>query len=220
MSTSKDTPRPPATAEFGHVRPDGPPHDYAVEGTAAIRKVSVGAYDNNVYIIRCTETNEALVIDGAADPDRIVHAVGNARVVGIAQTHGHPDHVGALRSLVQSWDIPVYANEGDAYRVPVAAMSDGDELTVGSLTVRALHTPGHTPGSLSFVCGSTLFSGDTLFPGGPGATQGAERFAEVMASLDRLFALDDATRICPGHGLDSTIGRERPHVEIWRGRGW
>jgi glyoxylase-like metal-dependent hydrolase (beta-lactamase superfamily II) len=84
-----------------------------------------------------------------------------------------------------------------------------------------MHTPGHTPGSISLVAGPFLFSGDTLFPAGPGATDGnAARFTQVMQSVDRLFELPDHTRICPGHGLDSTIGRERPYVETWRARGW
>jgi glyoxylase-like metal-dependent hydrolase (beta-lactamase superfamily II) len=220
MSDSQETPRPPQTAEFGYVTADGPAHDYPIEGTAAIRKISVGAFDNNVYVIRCTETGEALVIDGAADPARITDAVGDATVVGIAQTHAHHDHIAALRELADTWRCPVYAHDDDRYPVEHVSTRDGDEIAVGSLVVRVLHTPGHTPGSLSFLCGSTLFSGDTLFPGGPGATQDPDRFAEIMGSLSRLFALDDATRVCPGHGLDTTIGRERPHVETWRARGW
>ena len=83
-----------------------------------------------------------------------------------------------------------------------------------------MHTPGHTPGSTSFRAGPFLFSGDTLFPAGPGGTDGSAQFSQVMQSLDRLFGLPDETRICPGHGLDSTLGRERPHVETWRARGW
>lgn len=190
-------------------------------GPLHVRKVSVGDFDNNVYLLRCAETGDVLVIDGAADADRLIAEVGDARVVGIVQTHGHWDHVQALPALVDAWRCPVYAHAGDDYPVPVAAVTDGARIRVGEHTVEILYTPGHTPGSVCVLAGDHLFSGDTLFPGGPGNTDGdAVRFAQVMASLERLFALPDATTVSPGHGLDTTIGRERPDVEAWRARGW
>jgi len=94
-------------------------------------------------------------------------------------------------------------------------------VAVGDMQVRAIHTPGHTPGSTCFVVPGFLFSGDALFPGGPGKTESTADFHQAMTSLDRLFGeLGDEMRICPGHGVDSTIGRERAHVEVWRARGW
>jgi len=217
----EETPRPPETSEFGHVVTGGPAHEYPpVEGAPAVTKFSVGLFDNNVYVL--SDGDEAIIIDGADDPDRILDQVNGMRVVAILQTHDHGDHVQALPALVRELGAPVRANPEDRWPVPTEAIRDGDMVTVGGFAVRALHTPGHTPGSTCYVAGPFLFSGDTLFPGGPGNTHGdAKRFVRIMESLDRLFEeLPDDTRICPGHGIDSTIGRERPFVESWRERGW
>lgn len=222
MSTAQETPRPPETAEFGHVVAGGSWHDYPLDGCAAVRKLSVGSFDNNVYVVRCSTTNEALIVDAAAEAGRIIDAVEGATVVAIAQTHEHPDHVQALREIAGTFGCPVYAHPDDHYEVETTPALDGMTIAVGGLTVEVLHTPGHTPGSISLRCNGTLFSGDALFPGGPGNTWGDPgRFATAIASVDRLMdVLPDATRIAPGHGLDSTIGRERPFVETWRARGW
>jgi glyoxylase-like metal-dependent hydrolase (beta-lactamase superfamily II) len=219
--TSQETPRPPETAEFGHVVPGGPAHEYPpADGAPRVTKVSVGPYDNNVYVV--SDGGEALIVDGAAEPDRILEQVKGLRVVAVVQTHDHPDHVQALPALVEALACRVRAHPEDHWPVPIEPLADGTTLSVGGLEVRAVHTPGHTPGSTCYVAGRFLFSGDTLFPGGPGYTDGdPERFGRVMDSLDGLFAtLPDETRICPGHGLDSTIGRERRYLSVWRARGW
>jgi glyoxylase-like metal-dependent hydrolase (beta-lactamase superfamily II) len=219
MDEAQATPRPPETAEFGLVTVGGPVHDYPPEGLLRIRKVAVGPYENDVYAL--ISGGEALIVDGADEPDRIVDLVDGLTVKGIVQTHNHTDHVQALAALVESLGVPVYAHADDPPPVAFTEIGEGDALTVGDVTVRALHTPGHTPGSVCYMAGSSLFSGDTLFPAGPGKTADAGRFAEIMATLDRLFAeLPDGTRVCPGHGIDTTIGRERPYVETWRARGW
>jgi glyoxylase-like metal-dependent hydrolase (beta-lactamase superfamily II) len=218
-----ETPHPPATAEFGFVTPGGETHVYARDDGMEVKKFSVGPFDNNVYVVRCEQTNRALIVDGPTDAERILKEVAGMEVVAIVETHGHPDHVQALPSLVEALDVPVYAHNGDAARMPVATkpLREGQTVVVGAIEVAVMHTPGHTPGSLCFVARDHLFSGDTLFPGGPGGTDGqAARFREIMRHLDRLFELPDTTRISPGHGLDSTIGRERPYVETWRARGW
>jgi len=216
------TPRPPETSEFGVVTVGGPVHDYPADpadGSLHVRKVAVGAYENNVYAL--IASGEALIVDGAAEPDRILALVEGLGVTGIAQTHNHFDHVAALPALVEALGAPVYAHPDDPPSVPFTAIGEGDLLKVADVPVNALHTPGHTPGSLCYASGGFLFSGDTLFPAGPGKTGDPERFAEIMGSLDRLFAeFPDGTRVCPGHGIDTTLGRERPHVETWRSRGW
>jgi glyoxylase-like metal-dependent hydrolase (beta-lactamase superfamily II) len=214
-----ETPHPPETAEFGHVTPGGETHRYEPADGFTVKKLSVGPYDNNVYILE--SHGEALLVDGANDADRLLSELDGLNVKAIGQTHGHFDHVQALERLVAELGVPVYAHGGDRMPVRTEHLGEGDTIEVGRVSVRAMHTPGHTPGSVSFVAPPFLFSGDTLFPAGPGNTEGdATRFAQVMTSLGRLFALPDETRICPGHGLDSFIGRERPYVEAWRRRGW
>ena len=219
MDDGSATPRPPETSEFGVVTVGGPVHDYPADGSLRVRKVAVGSYENDVYAL--IAGGEALIVDGADEPDRILSLVEGQNVTGIVQTHNHFDHVAALPALVEALDVPVYAHPDDPPPVPFTAIGEADVLTVGGVTVRALHTPGHTPGSVCYASEGFLFSGDTLFPAGPGKTGDPERFAEIMASLDRLFAdLPDETRVCPGHGIDTTLGRERPYVETWRSRGW
>ena len=218
-----ETPHPPSTAEFGHVTPGGATHAYPASDGMEVKKFSVGPFDNNVYVVRSLGTDDALIVDGAADPERILREVSGLTVVGIVETHGHADHVQALPDLVSALGAPVYAHSGDASKMPVATqpLRDGQTMVVGDVEIAVFHTPGHTPGSLSFRARSFLFSGDALFPGGPGNTNGKKaQFQDAMRSVDRLFELPDDTRICPGHGLDSTIGRERPYVETWRARGW
>jgi len=220
---AEETPHPPETAEFGFVTPGGPTHEYPVAGGLLVKKFSVGPFDNNVYVVRSDGTDDALIVDGASDAERILREVEGLRILGIVETHGHADHVQALPDLVSALDVPVYAHQGDAARMPVETkqLRDGQTIVVGNAEINVVHTPGHTPGSVSLFAGPFLFSGDALFPAGPGGTDGnAARFRQAMQSVDRLFQLPDGTRICPGHGVDSTIGRERPYVETWRARGW
>lgn len=223
MSSSQETPHPPQTPEYAYVTPGGATHAYQRDDCMAVKKFSVGPFDNNVYIIHCTGQNKALIVDGASDPERILREVAGMEVVGIVETHGHPDHVQALPGLVKALSAPVYAHNGDASKMPVPTkpLRGGETLKVGEIDVDVIHTPGHTPGGLCFVSRGHLFSGDTLFPGGPGNTNNKRaQFEEIMRSLDKLFELPDETLVSPGHGLDTTIGRERPYVETWRARGW
>ena len=216
-----ETPHPPATSEFGVVTPAGPTHDYGDAAGLHVKKFSVGPYDNNVYVI--SSNGVALIVDGANDAERILHEVEGVKVKAIIQTHCHFDHIQALERLASELAVPVFAHPSEAQELPVRAedLGEGDTIRIGDATVRVVHTPGHTPGSLCFLSEPFLFSGDTLFPGGPGNTDADPmRFAQVMTSLGRLFTLPDETRVCPGHGLDTFIGRERPYVEIWRARGW
>jgi glyoxylase-like metal-dependent hydrolase (beta-lactamase superfamily II) len=214
---SGETPHPPATAEFGAVVQGGPPHRYPPHGDVLVTKFSVGPFDNNVYVV--ASKGEAIIVDGAAEPDRILAECQGLAVRAIVQTHNHPDHTAALASLVSALGVPVLAHPGDPMPVATEPAEEG-RIQVGESAVQAIYTPGHTPGSTCYLIGPFLFSGDTLFPGGPGNTGGAGQFTEIMRSLDRLFRLPDDTRILPGHGRDTTIGRERPFVEAWRARGW
>jgi glyoxylase-like metal-dependent hydrolase (beta-lactamase superfamily II) len=224
--SEQETPHPPQTAEFAHVTPGGPAHVYPeVLDGVRVTKFSVGAYDNNVYVI--ASDGEAIVIDGAAEPERILAETDGLRVVEIVETHGHFDHVQALPELIERLGAPVLAHPGDTWPVPTQPIAGGETRTAGRAVLGVLHTPGHTPGSTTYaLLGSDgtpvqLFTGDTLFPGGPGNTRSdAGSFDQVMQSVEVLFEFGDDVVVSPGHGLDTTLGRERPYVEVWRRRGW
>lgn len=188
-----------------------------------VRKIEVGEMENNVYVLECPETHEALLIDGCFETDRIIAGCEGADVVAIVQTHGHFDHVQALAELKERLSVPVYAHPSEEYPVPIdKALSDGDVITYGNREARVFHTPGHTPGGICLLTGKHLISGDTLFPGGPGNTwEDAEAFATIIESIrSKLFTLPDDTAVYPGHGKDTTIGTEKPHLEEWIDRGW
>ena len=188
-----------------------------------VRKREVGDMENNTYVLECPETHNSLVIDACWEPDRIVELADGTTPVAIVQTHGHFDHVQALADLVERLGIPVWAHPGDDYPVPIdRRLADGDVLDFGNRQAKVIHTPGHTPGGVCLLAGRHLISGDTLFPGGPGNTRGdPDHFAEVIDSVEnRLFTLPDETAVYPGHGLDTTIGAERPHLQVWKDRGW
>ncbi len=211
-----------------HVEPDGDWVDHR-DGPVSIRKVSVEAMDNNVYVVQCVASGRSLVVDAAARPDRIVEAIGDSRPVAVVQTHGHWDHVRAWDGLREAADLEIWGHHGDQALFPRPvdrALSHGDVIEVGEIAVEVLHVPGHTPGSLLYLVhgdeGDHLLSGDTLFPGGPGRTGSKADFAQVMDGLEeQVFdRLDDRARVHPGHGDSTTIGAERPALPEWRARGW
>lgn len=212
----------------GHVEPGGAAisRTVDVDGTPVeIRKFSVGPMDNNVYLVRDTGSDQVLIIDAANDAERILSEVEGLDVVGIFTTHGHGDHWQALAPVADATGAPVWLHPGDADMVPRdadRAAEDGEAIAVGGAALRMLHTPGHTPGSTCLLLGSHLFTGDTLFPGGPGNTFGdPAAFAQIMDSLkSKLFELPDETWVYPGHGDDTTLGTERPSLPEWRERGW
>ena len=213
----------------GHVEPGGGTISRSIDvdgATVEIRKLSVGPMDNNVYLLIDEGSRETVLIDAANDAARIAQEIDGLRIVAIVTTHGHGDHWQALAEVADRTGAPTWLHPADANMVPRAAdidAGDGDTVHFGAATARLIHAPGHTPGSVSVLLGDThLFTGDTLFPGGPGNTFGnAEAFAQIMQSLrERLFVLPDETWVYPGHGDDTTLGRERPHLDEWQERGW
>jgi glyoxylase-like metal-dependent hydrolase (beta-lactamase superfamily II) len=216
------------TSYSGHVEPGRPAISRTVDVDGAgveIRKLSVSEMDNNVYLLRDVATDEALLIDAADDAARITAELDGVTVVGIVTTHGHWDHWRALDAVREATGAPAYVHPADAGMVEATTdrdLVDGTELAFGRVSVRLLHTPGHTQGSTCVLLGDAhLFSGDTLFPGGPGRTTTPDEFAQVMDSLERrLFTLPDETWVYPGHGDDTTLGAERPSIPEWRERGW
>ena len=193
--------------------------------TVRIDKLVVGPFENNVFIVRCKATGEAAIIDAANEHERLVPIARATGVRRVLTTHGHWDHIQAV-TAIRDAGIDVGIAPADAAMLPSYdfLMPDDEVLTIGELRLRTIHNPGHTPGSTSFrlVGHPVLFSGDTLFPGGPGNTQTPEGdFPMIIESIDhRLFTLPADLLVFPGHGLDTTIGDERPHLDEWVQRGW
>ncbi len=188
-----------------------------------VRKIEVGRMENNSYVLECPATHEALLVDACFEADRLIAESEGARIIGVLQTHGHMDHVQALVELKDKLGVPVYAHPGDRYPGAIdRELADGDIVSFGEREARVIHTPGHTPGGSCFLAGRHLFSGDTLFPGGPGNTRGNRAaFEQIIESIrDKLFVLPDDTVVYPGHGADTTIGAEKPHLQEWIERGW
>ncbi len=189
-----------------------------------ITRVVVGPMDNNVFVARCRETGEALLVDAANEAERLLELCRELGVTKVVETHTHWDHIQAVPDVREAgYPVGVTAEDApelDGYDFLIA---DEDVLEVGQLRLTALHTPGHTPGSVCFRIGGSpvLFSGDTLFPGGPGATKfpGGD-FPTIIESVKRLFTLPPETIVMPGHGADTTIGTEQPHLQEWIDRGW
>lgn len=197
----------------------------------SIRKVSVGPMDNNAYLLRCAVTGEQLLIDAANDAETLLDLAGEPGLATVVTTHQHWDHVQALETVAARTGAATVATAEDAPAIPVRTshlVDDGDEITVGRVSLRIITLAGHTPGSLAVLYSPEdgtghLFTGDSLFPGGPGNTQGdGERFTSLMDDLERkVFGpLPDETWVYPGHGRDTTLGAERPSVPEWRARGW
>ena len=200
------------------------------DGRLEIHKVVVGPYANNVFVLRCRTTGESVLIDAANEHERLLELCQRLGVRRVLETHGHWDHIGAVPAMreagyevaVTALDAPMLKDVG--YDVFI---DDAEIIEVGKLRLQAIHNPGHTPGSISFLIEGSpvLFSGDTLFPGGPGNTSNTgntgDDFATIIDSLDnRLFTLPANTVVMPGHGMDTTIGNERPHLAEWVERGW
>jgi len=212
-----------------HVEPGGPVREVH-DGPLTVRRRSVSAMDNAVHVLVCERTRTGLVIDAADEAPAIRSMLGGVTPLAVVQTHGHWDHVRAWADLAADPGLEVWGHRGDLDLYPAdpdRLLEDGDRLRVGDLEVEVIHVPGHTDGSLVLaVAGARvtwLLTGDTLFPGGPGATGGdADRHARIMDGIEqRLFArFDDATRVLPGHGDATTLGVERPRLAEWRARGW
>jgi len=195
------------------------------DSSVRVDKLIVGPYENNVFVVRCRRSGDAVLIDAANEHDLLLEVSRATGVRRVLTTHGHWDHIQAVTALRDA-GIEVGIAEADAEMLPAYDfVIPGDEVyEIGDLRMRSVHTPGHTPGSTSFVLEGTplLFTGDTLFPGGPGhtRTEGAS-FEQIIASIDRgLFTLPAETLVLPGHGLDTTIGAERPQLDAWVERGW
>jgi len=193
------------------------------EGRLRLVKLGpLGPFANNTYLVQDRELGDTLLIDAPQDGDQALDALAGGRVTQIVVTHRHPDHWVSIDALKSATRAPVACHEAD--REPYAdkvdrAVADGEELIVGELRVRVIHTPGHTPGSVCLVVGNHLISGDTLFPGGPGRTTKPPDLQEEIRSITaRLLVLPDETLLHPGHGDDGTIGWSKREYAVFASR--
>lgn len=197
------------------------------DGRLEIHRVIVGPYENNVFVLRCRQTGEAVLIDAANEHEQLLDLCRRLGVRRVLETHGHWDHIQAVPAMREAgYEVAIAA--ADAPRLKDVGydvfIDDAEVIEVGKLRLEVIHNPGHTEGSVSFkvVDAPLLFSGDTLFPGGPGNTSldGGD-FDAIIKSLETsLFTLPGETIVMPGHGVDTTIARERPHLGAWIARGW
>lgn len=213
----------------GDVRVGGPSDTREINGVT-VTKIAVGPYENNSYLLRDTGTGRALLIDAAAEPERLLEMIGDTPVERIVTTHQHPDHWQALDQVRAATGAVTVAHPLDAPGIPVATdelVDDGETVRFGDVSLSVIHLVGHTPGSIALVYAGAaqphLFTGDCLFPGGVGNTQkDPKRFTSLYNGVvEKIFdRLPDATWVYPGHGKDTTLGAERPHLSQWRQRGW
>ncbi|WP_328344939.1 MBL fold metallo-hydrolase [Micromonospora sp. NBC_00421] len=212
----------------GDVTHGGPPAVRELD-RLTVTKLSVGPMDNNAYLLRCHDTGAQVLIDAANEAPRLLDLIGDAGLASVVTTHRHMDHWVALEEVVAKTGARALVHTDDAEGLPIAAetLTEGDTVAVGDQTLEVIHVKGHTPGSVALLyrdpAGTPhLFTGDSLFPGGPGGTTTPEAFAQVMDDLEaKVFGrLPDETWFYPGHGKDSTLGAERPSLPQWRLRGW
>jgi glyoxylase-like metal-dependent hydrolase (beta-lactamase superfamily II) len=196
------------------------------DSLAEVHKVVVGPMDNNVYVVRCRQTGDAVLVDAANEHEQLLELCRTLGVRQVVETHGHWDHIQAVPAVREA-GYSVGVTAADASMLPSydTLIEDDSVIEIGALRIRTIATPGHTPGSICFAIEGTpiLLSGDTLFPGGAGNTkfEGGD-FPTIIDSIDRrLFKTFDAdTIVLPGHGDRTTIGTERPHLQEWVDRGW
>lgn len=214
----------------GNVTQGGPP-DVRELTDVTITKIEVGDFGNNAYLLRCRETGDGLLIDAAAEPDRLIELIGDTPISKIVTTHRHQDHWMALEEVAKSTGAETIAHPLDAPELPVPVartVEHGDRVALGVVSLEVIHLRGHTPGSIAILydgggAEKHLFTGDSLFPGGVGNTQqDPARFEQLFTDVvERLFdRLPDETWVYPGHGKDTTLGAERPALPEWKARGW
>jgi len=217
---------------LNHVTPGGPPLSVPLSSTVTMIKISVGPMDNNAYLLR-GRTGSAL-IDAAADPDRLLQLIGDQPPQVIVTTHRHQDHWQALSDVAEATGAQLICGRPDLDAIATGAwvegltgVWDGDVVALGEESLAVIGLVGHTPGSITLAYRGEdgvdhLFTGDSLFPGGPGKTRNRDDFDSLMDDLEaKIFAgYDDATVVHPGHGDDTTLGDERPQLGAWRARGW
>jgi glyoxylase-like metal-dependent hydrolase (beta-lactamase superfamily II) len=218
--------------KMGHVEPGGAPLVVRLSSTVTMIKVSVGPVDNNAYLLQ-SNTGASLLIDAANDDDRLLKIISDQPLQTIVTTHRHADHWQALPSVAARTGAQLICGQPDLEAIAdgtgvegLVGVWDGDHIELGAERLEIIGLVGHTPGSITLAYPGAgamhLFTGDSLFPGGPGKTNATDDFTSLMNDLEsKMFdRFDDATVVHPGHGDDTTLGTERPHLAEWRKRGW
>jgi hydroxyacylglutathione hydrolase len=191
----------------------------SARGRVKLTKLVVGPYGTNCYVLTCPISRESIIVDPAAEGERILQEVEDTNVKYILLTHAHLDHVGALAEVREATGAPLGIHPADARRFGVEAdfdLADGDVLEWGGCQLRVVHIPGHTPGSVCLILDERVLVGDTIFPGGPGHSASPEAFEQILATLrEMVFTWPDETELYPGHGAATTVGQERPAFEAF-----
>ena len=189
------------------------------DSSMTIHKLKCGPYDNNAYLVVCPQTNQSIIIDTPPDPGKLIDAARATDVKSILITHNHFDHIEGFDEVTSAIGAPVGIGESDAGALPKAAdffLKDGEEVTAGTVSLRAISTPGHTSGSTCLTVGRHLFSGDTLFPGGPGKSRSPEALKQIIGSItSHLFLLGDDVTIYPGHGDDGDLKTAKEEYRVF-----
>jgi hydroxyacylglutathione hydrolase len=187
-----------------------------------VDKLTLGPFGTNSYIITCRLTRESVVVDAPGEGGQIIKGLKGTHPRFILITHTHMDHLGALAELTSALGIPVAVHPLDAKGLPFRPeilLADGQTVSFGKIELRVLHTPGHTPGSVCFLMGRYLISGDTLFPGGPGKTRSPADLRQIIQSLkDKIFPLPDDTHVYPGHGDSTILRKEKEEFALFSAR--
>ena len=192
------------------------------DGEVRVYKTTCGPFDNNSYLLVCPQTNESIIIDAPMGPGEVLAEAEGTQVKAILITHNHQDHLAGLQEMTEATGAPVLCHAEDASTLPVepsSLVNDGDTITAGTIELKVMHTPGHTPGSVCYLVGKHLFCGDTLFPGGPGRSRTPENLQQIIGNItEKLFVLPDDTDLLPGHGVESTLGASKEEYRVFAGK--
>ncbi len=191
----------------------------AEDDNLRIEHFVLGSYGNNFYLLVCKRSRESVLVDAPAEAEKILDMLSDTTPRYILMTHNHMDHTGALTEVAKRTGLPIAAHSLDAAKIPVPVsmmLKDKDTVSFGEVSLKVLHTPGHTPGSICFLTSKFLVSGDTLFSGGPGKTGSPEALQQLLHSIkEKIFILPDDTRVFPGHGPDTVLKKEREEYVIF-----
>ena len=194
----------------------------AENDSVQIERHALGPFNTNTYLLICKDTGDSVVVDAPGEADQILQRLKVTNPKYIVMTHSHLDHVGALSELRSALRVPVAAHDADAGSLPTPPdllLNDGDMVSFGTIQLKVLHTPGHTPGSLCFLTSNYLISGDTIFPGGPGKTRSPADLRKIIESItSKIFTLPDDTLMYPGHGDSTIVKKEKQAFAVFSSR--